>query len=399
MRIRYFAYFYPPCIGGGEVILAQQAKTLARRGHEVHVHCTAFTNLDLSTRTDAGLRVEDGVHVHRHESRVLPFHNPLEKDAVTPGMWRHAWAPADLHVCMGYPSLHLDACSLVHRLRGTPLVVQNYVTADFLDEILDGQGGANKALRSRYWRSWVRRQLAAADLVLADSPVAARGLADRLGLANVAYHMGSGVDPGEFAAVTPTRVAAARAQLGLGTERLILSPSRLSHQKGADLLVQAAGPLLDEGWRLVFLGPINEPDFYRRVQELAAPWGDRIVFGRLERPEFVALLSDAEVICLPSRGEAGGGVVLEGMCAGRTVVTTEGVEAAREDYLEHGVNGLMCPVDDVPALRECLTHAMTQDCSSMRLAARDTVLSRYTWEASVDHLWNLWAQALGGRLG
>lgn len=399
MRIRYFAYFYPPCIGGGEVILANQARILAGRGHEVHVHCTAYTNLDLSESLATGTSLEEGVHVHRGASWVLPFHNPLEKDAVTPAMLRESLAPSDLNICMGYPSLHLDACTLAKRLRGTPLVVQNYVTADWLDEILDGKGGLNKRIRSRYWHSWVRRELAHADLVLADSPLAAAGLRDRLGLGNAAYHMGSGVDPAEFEAVTPEQIASARATLGLGGDRLILSPSRISHQKGADLLVQAAGPLLEDGWRLVFLGPVNEPEFHDKVQALAAPYGDRVVFGRLQRPEFLALMADAEVICLPSRGEAGGGVVLEGMCAGRTVIASEGVEAAREDYLEPGVNGLMCPVEDVPALQQCLRHAMTQDCSAMRAAARDTVLSRYTWEASVDHLWSLWQGALGDRVG
>ncbi len=399
MRISFFAYFYPPCVGGGEVILANQARVLAKRGHEVHVHCTPYTNLDLSSATEVGSSQEGGVHVHRHRSWVLPVQNPLEKDAVTPGMWWGAWEPADLHVSMGYPSLHLDACSMQALVRSTPLVVQNYITAEFLEEILAGEGGLNKRIRSLYWQTWVRRALGRADLVLADSPLAAQGLRDRLGLENVAYHMGSGVDPAEFEGVSPDQVASARTALGLGEDRLILSPSRISRQKGADLLVQAAGPLLQEGCRLVFLGPVNEPDFYEHVQALAEPHGDRVVFGRLDRPEFVALMSDAEVICLPSRGEAGGGVVLEGMCAGRTVIASEGVEAAREDYLEHGVNGLMCPVEDIEALRVCLRQAMEEDCSSMRAAARDTVLSRYTWEASVDHLWSLWERALGARLG
>ena len=44
MRIRFYAYFYPPCVGGGEVILQHQAEELVRRGHEVHVHVTPYTN-------------------------------------------------------------------------------------------------------------------------------------------------------------------------------------------------------------------------------------------------------------------------------------------------------------------------------------------------------------------
>lgn len=395
MRIRFYSYFYPPCIGGGEVILQHQAEELARRGHEVHVHTTPFANLNLSTRVEVGTRVEGGVTVHRRASGVLPFRNPMEKDAVTPAFWVDAWRPAELLVCVGYPSFHLDALTLRARARGTPLVVQNYITAEFLREILRGEGGLNKRVRAAYWKAWTRRELAAASMVLADSPGAARALEAELGLRNVRCHIGMAVDPREFQAVGPADGQAVRARLGLGDDRLVVAPSRISRQKGADLLVDAFAPLAGPGWRLVICGPVNEPEFAAEVRARASRVGPRVTITELPRAELVALLCESEVVCLPSRGETVGGVVFEGMYAGALAVVSDAVEAAREDYLKDGHNGLLVPAEDVEALRAALRRAMTEDLRPLRDAGREMVERRFIWARSVDRLQALYAEAMG----
>ncbi|MFN7143840.1 MAG: glycosyltransferase family 4 protein [Myxococcota bacterium] len=396
MKIRFFSYFYPPCVGGGEVILQHQAEELARRGHTVHVHTTTYTNLNLAETTEPGTRVENGVTVHRHASFALPFKNPLEADAVTPGFLPDLLGPADLLVCMGYPSLHLDALSARARLTHTPLVVQNYVTADFLAEILTGAGGVNKRVRAAYWRRWAAPLLRRAALVIADSPAAGAALRERLGLANVRVHIGMAVDPAEFDGVSEEARRAVRARLGLGTDRLVLAPSRLSRQKGADLLVKAMAPLFaaHPGWRLVIPGAVNEPAFADEVRALAAPLGDRIVFGPTSRPELCALFREADVVCLPSRGETVGGVVFEGMYNRALAIVSDAVEAARDDYLCHEKNGLLVPAEDVDALGAAVHRAMTEDLSPQRAAGRSMVEARFTWPKSVDRLWSLYEEAL-----
>lgn len=395
MRIRFFSYFYPPCVGGGEVILQHQAEELARRGHEVHVHTTPFTNMDGSAAVAVGSTVEGGVHVHRRGSRWLPGRNPLEKNAVTPAFYADAFLPAQLLVCVGFPSLHLDALLARKAVAGTALVVQNYVTSAFLDEILDGEGGFGKRLRSQYWLRWVRAGLARADVVIADSPAAAAGLRKRLGLTNVKHHIGMAVDPGEFDRVGPEQVAAVRSQLGLGEARVVLAPSRVSRQKGADLLVQAMRPLLDAApgaWKLVIAGPVNEAAFGDEVRRLAGNHPD-IVFTERTRAEQVALFRAAEIVVLPSRGETVGGVVFEGMYAGALCIVSDAVESACDDYLQPGVNGLLVASEDVPALRDALARAMRDPMASVRLAGRRMVSERFTWQSSVDRLWELYPRA------
>lgn len=398
MVLRFFSYFYPPCIGGGEVILQHQAEELARRGWEVHVHTTPYTNLNLSSQVPCGSTVERGVNVHRRRSFALPFHNPLEKDAVTPAFLSDALRKADLLVCVGFPSLHLDWLLPRARFAGIPLVVQNYVTADYLEEILAGKGGLNKMIRARYWQSWTRPQLARANLVIADSPAAGAALRSKLGLSNVAVHIGMAVDPREFQ-ISPDEGAAVREKLGLGDSRIVLAPSRLSRQKGADLLVQAMAPLLRErsDWKLVIAGPVNEADFAEHVRGLAATLGDKVCFTVLPRNELCALLLESEIVALPSRGETVGGVVFEAMYAGALAIVSDAVEAARDDYLQDGVNGLLVPAEDISALRQALQRGMDTDTTVMRAAGRAMIEARFTWSRSVDRLVTLYEKAKGSR--
>ena len=114
-------------------------------------------------------------------------------------------------------------------------------------------------------------------------PGAAKALSEELGLENVACHIGMAVDPEEFAAVSPRTRKRVRKELGLGEDKFILAPSRMSPQKGADLLVQAAGPLLEDGWRLAIIGPVNDAPFYAQVRNLAEPFKKRIHLGQLAR--------------------------------------------------------------------------------------------------------------------
>lgn len=389
MIIRFYSYFYPPCIGGGETILHAQATGLARRGHTVHVHTSNYTNIACTSTTTPGTTVESGVTVHRRPGFLLPFHNPLEKDIVSPLFLPDALARADINICVGFPSLHLDLL-IARRKRGkTPLVVQNYITAEFLHEILAAQGGLNKKIRALYWKKWVQPRLAAADMVLADSPGAAQALQTALNLPNVTCHIGMAADPQEFAAITPAQRQEARKRLGITAPRYVLAPSRVSRQKGADLLIEALKARLGPDLQLVVCGPVNEPDYFAGLQAQAAEIPGRVLFGQLPRELFVALIADAALVALPSRGETVGGVVFEAMCAGVPVVVSDAVEAASQDYMK-GLPGLFAS-ENVPDLQRALAEVLDAPDVKPRIAkAQAMVRQRFTWDASMDRLWSLY---------
>jgi glycosyltransferase involved in cell wall biosynthesis len=211
----------------------------------------------------------------------------------------------------------------------------------------------------------------------------------------VRVHIGMAVDPAEFAAVTDADRTAVRQRLGLGRERVVLAPSRLAPQKGADWLMEAAEPLLRtrQGWRLVIPGAVNDEAFAASVRARAAPFGARVAFGPVSRTELVALFLEADTVVLPSRGETVGGVVFEGMYAGALAIVSDAVEAAREDYLAHDRNGLLVPAGDVSALTAALTRALDEDTRTLRAAGQRMVTERFTWDASVSRLADLYAEA------
>jgi glycosyltransferase involved in cell wall biosynthesis len=119
-----------------------------------------------------------------------------------------------------------------------------------------------------------------------------------------------------------------------------------------------------------------------------------VVFGPVSRAELVALFREADVVCLPSRGETVGGVVFEGMYSGALAVVSDAVEAARDDYVCHERNGLLVPTEDVDALRAAVARGMTEDLERVRAAGRRMVEMRFTWTRSVDRLWALYEEAL-----
>ena len=65
-----------------------------------------------------------------------------------------------------------------------------------------------------------------------------------------------------------------------------------------------------------------------------------------------ALLEACDICVLPSRHEPFGTVIVEAWAAGRPLVATS-ADGARQ-YVHDGTDGLLCPIDDPPALAACL---------------------------------------------
>ena len=82
-----------------------------------------------------------------------------------------------------------------------------------------------------------------------------------------------------------------------------------------------------------------------------------------------------------------GGVVFEGMYAGSAVIVSDAVEAAREDYLIDGVNGLLVESENIEALQDALKRLMKGPNDEMIAQGRKTVEDRFVWTKSVDRLW------------
>ena len=187
------------------------------------------------------------------------------------------------------------------------------------------------------------------------------------------------VDLGVFGERTERR-AELRAKLGL--ERVtFLCVSRLSREKGVDLLVRAFDGVPGE-LALVGDGPDRE-----RVAALAGP---RVrLLGRIERDELVDWYAAADAFVMPSRSETWGMSMTEAAAAGLPLVASE-APGAGYDLIEEGVNGFRVPVEDVDALRAALVRVATDDGFREHARPRTLELARgYTpeaWAESVARL-------------
>jgi glycosyltransferase involved in cell wall biosynthesis len=120
----------------------------------------------------------------------------------------------------------------------------------------------------------------------------------------------------------------------------VLFCGRLTHQKGPDLLVEAIPSILRSHPRakFAFLGDGEmRGSLEHRARQLGA--GDAVRFlGYRNGQELVNLFKSCEAVCVPSRNEPFGIVVLEGWSAGKPVIVTQ--NGGPDEYVRHEQNGL-----------------------------------------------------------
>ena len=166
--------------------------------------------------------------------------------------------------------------------------------------------------------------------------------------------------------------------------RTILAAGRFTHQKGFDRLVSAYAPLAEShpDWQLHLYGHGELWDrISRQVEELGV--GDRIQLKGITS-EFEAVLRNAAVYAMSSRFEGLPMVLLEAFSKGVPPVSFDCPEGPRQ-LIQDGVNGLLVPEGDVPALTEALRRVMDDDELRHRLGGGAlTTAADYHVDAVVD---------------
>lgn len=168
----------------------------------------------------------------------------------------------------------------------------------------------------------------------------------QIGVHLPATPLGLAVSLTRFRRPTPEERSAARRELALGSQSLVLVLGRLARQKGQDLLVPAWEQSPPPNALLAMVGP-GDP---HELQRLAPRQWNRSVVAPGEPADVLTWLRAADVLALPSRYEAGGVVVAEAMGMGIPVVSTA-VDGARE-MIEQGslpAAGEVVPLADMDA--------------------------------------------------
>ncbi len=169
--------------------------------------------------------------------------------------------------------------------------------------------------------------------------------------------------------------ADARKQLGLpADQKVIVCVSRLSFEKGIDILVDASQTLGDDAHIYVVGDGAARPDLERQIAQLADRTRISLV-GARPHDEVPIWMSAADVTVLSSRTEGHPNVVLESLASGRPVVAAR-VGGAPE-ILHSDDLGILVTPENAKALGEGLNRALARDWDEDRLYQE---AARRTWD-------------------
>lgn len=244
--------------------------------------------------------------------------------------------------------------------------------------------------RSRVSRTWIRWSMKGAHLVVCQGPAWQDFIVDLLGIDRGR----APVIPNWTATTALLAIGGAR-RMRTGAPRLLFV-GWLDREKGVAELLEACAGLAAHPFELVFVG---EGNMSAPAHEFVARHGleGRVHFrGWLRGEALDREYAEADIFVLPSWSEGLPNAMIEAMAAGLAVVVSAvgNVPSAIDD----GVNGVMVPPRDVPALRDALASLLADPARGAQLgaAAHISARERFGVEAAVDRI--IAAVATAGRV-
>ncbi len=136
---------------------------------------------------------------------------------------------------------------------------------------------------------------------------------------------------------------------------LVLAVGNIRHVKGHDILIQAAARVLERlpYVRFAIAGEVLETAYFDQLQaqiEHEGMGASTQFLGGVR--DLSATLQKADILVLPSRSEGFSNALIEAMAYGLPVVAT--AVGGNAEAVDHGVTGLLVPVEDVKALADAL---------------------------------------------
>ena len=377
MRILHVISGLDPENGGPTFALVGLAAAQQRAGLDVSVMATwqIRSGFPLAERLrQAGVRVELIGQAHGKLSRHPDLAAAVDRVV----------ANADVvHVHALWEEIQHQASRAAQR-RGVPYVVTPH---GMLAPWSLSQGGLVHRLGKRAYLAWrLRTNLDCATAIHFTTP-AERDLVAPMGLRAKPLIEPVGIDFAEFETLPePGAFRAKHPQLA--ARPMVLFLSRLSPQKGLDVLVPAFARVTDNDAMLVLAGP-DYDNYERAVRGWVAEHKlqDRVIFtGMLHGRARVEAFRDADLFCLPSHHENFGIVVAEAMAAGAPVVISREVNIWQE-VVDAGA-GAAVPggaVDELATeLNRWLGDANMREQAGQK--ARTVAREHYDWQ-SIANRW------------
>jgi UDP-glucose:(heptosyl)LPS alpha-1,3-glucosyltransferase len=354
---------------GIERIAADLADRIARRGHEVHFHCTKWEDAAGSLVQFHKVRTLDIVN----SSKLLSF-AVLGRAGLNRGHYDIAHSYGNVVGCdvITAQSCHLAGMKIARTVFKNRIKSGvNYGVADRLRLYLERENyGGRRYKKVIACSNLVKRELMAYYHV-PDSDVAV---------------IPNGVDTGEFhpnnREVFSEQVRSAH---GIGREDLVLL--FVGHEfvrKGLQTVMESLAILNDKRLKLLICGGDHFEPFYQQAKSLGIE--PQVIFLGAQH-DVKKYYSAADIFVLPTFHDAFGLVITEAMASGLPVIVSKNAGAA-EDIIEDGKDGVL--ISDPQNAKELATkiRALVQS-PSMRekigAQARQKV-AIYTWEECAERV-------------
>ncbi len=189
-----------------------------------------------------------------------------------------------------------------------------------------------------------------------------------------------GIDTNEF---NPSLVADNRDRIrkeeGISEhEMIVLFVGSEFKRKGLDRLI----PAISGAMRLMVAGRGENLGYYKKLAETHGVDTKTVFLGLT--PDIKRYYAAADVVVLPSRIEAFGMSVLEGMACGHPVITSAGAGCAA--LIDDGVNGFICRnADELSSILERLRNPSLR----RRVGDRARALAeKHSWDSTADQFEN-----------
>jgi glycosyltransferase involved in cell wall biosynthesis len=381
-RLCIVTHTFLPHVGGIEKVVNEQSKRL---------RTSNFSPLIVTNRIDTPKRyVVDGVPVQCYESLNTGFRLGIPYSIPTvpsfPTFLKAVKSSKIVHA-HGHPYLTSLIASKLSKLYEKPFVLTQHNT------LIDYNNVFNHVERLNDFTVG-KQNLNGADKIIAISN-ATKEYVLRLGAkpskVKVVYN---GVDLVRFRPIAGKREEM-RKKLGISQNAIVvLTVRRLVYKNGIDTLIDTARIAIKKNPRIVFLVVGKGPDLGNvklQVAQLGIEANFRLT-GFVSDEDLPSFYNVADLFVLPSKsGEGLPLVALEGMACGLPVIATDvgGIrEILREDY------GKLVAPNQPELLAEAVLDFVTVDFSSRREELRIMVEKRFSWDANVKRLVEIYEELI-----
>jgi glycosyltransferase involved in cell wall biosynthesis len=201
------------------------------------------------------------------------------------------------------------------------------------------------------------------------------------------------VDPEPFCDALPADLM----QFGIPPgSHVLITIGRLEHQKGIDVLLDAAAVVNQRFGDAHYLIVGNGPDRVKLERQAQRLGLTQSVHWAGNRSEVAGLLATSTALVLPSRWEGMPNVVLEAMAAGKPVVATD-VEGVRE-LVRPGLNGWVVAKENPQALADSICQLLNDSSLSLIMGknSQDIVKKEFTKEIFIENHVKIWRRLVAG---